>query len=412
MLTASPFNHCGAMLDERRLLPGPLTEVKGVAGGRVLLPCDFDPPISNDSTHLVLFYHGGIGTPIYSVDARSVSVDRASHWAEESLGGRAYMKLDQSQRGLVLEEVQLEDEGDYRCRVDFLESPTRNIRIRLHVVVPPRSLTITTDYAPKSRVSRVAGPFPEGAEITLSCQVLGGHPRPQVTWWHEGSLLDDVSEVKTGQVTRNALSLPPLTRGDLNKTLTCQASNSDLTMPLSQAITIDMIYGPTWVGLETEGRGELRVGEGVARTVTCEAWGARPPAVIQWWLEGETLTHTTQVESGEVSRSTLTLVPEPRHHGLSLTCRASTPGLPHIALASSTKLAVLYWRRTETNDIHRGQVKNMTGTRPHMDMSSEGKASISVATTVPLLRSAQQERQMLRKKLMVLPQRDESSSSF
>lgn len=53
--------------------------------------------------------------------------------------------------------------------------------------------------------------------------------------------------------------------------------------------------GPTWVGLETEGRGELRVGEGVARTVTCEAWGARPPAVIQWWLEGERLTHTTQV---------------------------------------------------------------------------------------------------------------------
>ncbi|KAK4304572.1 hypothetical protein Pmani_023451 [Petrolisthes manimaculis] len=328
-------------------IESPLTEVKGVSGGRVLLPCDFDPPISNDSTHLVLFYHGGIGTPIYSVDARSVNVDRASHWAEESLGGRAYMKLDKSQRGLVLEEVQLKDEGDYRCRVDFLESPTRNIRIRLHVVVPPRSLTITTDYAPKSRVSRVAGPFPEGAEITLSCQVLGGHPRPQVTWWHEGSLLDDVSEVKTGQVTRNALSLPPLTRGDLNKTLTCQASNSDLIMPLSQAITIDMIYGPTWVGLETEGRGELRVGEGVARTVTCEAWGARPPAVIQWWLEGETLTHTTQVESGEVSRSTLTLVPEPRHHGLSLTCRASTPGLPHIALASSTKLAVLYKPRVE-----------------------------------------------------------------
>lgn len=79
-------------------------------------------------------------------------MDQASHWAEESLGGRAYMKLDQSQRGLVLEEVQLEDEGDYRCRVDFLESPTRNIRIRLHVVGESQRLGELRVIATRERI--------------------------------------------------------------------------------------------------------------------------------------------------------------------------------------------------------------------------------------------------------------------
>ncbi|MPC65817.1 hypothetical protein E2C01_059953 [Portunus trituberculatus] len=40
--------------------------------------------------------------------------------------------------------------------------------------LPPRSIAISTDYSPRSRLTRVAGPYPEGSEVTLSCQVLGG----------------------------------------------------------------------------------------------------------------------------------------------------------------------------------------------------------------------------------------------
>ncbi|XP_042219761.1 protein turtle homolog A-like [Homarus americanus] len=321
----------------------PLTEVRAVEGGRVLLPCNMEPPLANDSTHLVLFYHGDVGTPIYSLDSRSVSLEQASHWADDDLGGRAYMRLEKSLRGLLLEEVQLKDEGEYRCRVDFLESPTRNLRVRLQVIVPPRTLAITTDHFREPSVKGLAGPFPEGAEVTLSCQVIGGHPRPQVAWWHEGSLLDDVSEVMTGQVTRNALSLPPLTRSDLNKTLTCQAANSDLTIPLSEAVTIDMKYPPTSVRLVAGSEGQVTLTEGVGRALTCEGRGARPPARLQWWKNGSPLGHTTMVEiEGEVSRSTLTLTPDSGDNGSLLTCRGFSPGLPDLVLENSTKITVLY----------------------------------------------------------------------
>ncbi|XP_069940843.1 uncharacterized protein [Cherax quadricarinatus] len=322
---------------------GPLREVWAVKGGRVLLPCDMEPPLGNDSTHLVLFYHGDVGTPIYSLDSRNVSLERARHWAEKKLGGRAYLRLGREQRGLVLQEVQLEDAGDYRCRVDFVESPTRNLRIRLDVVVPPNSITITSSYAPETMIEGRAGPFPEGSQVTLSCQVIGGHPRPEVTWWHEESLLDDMSEVMTGQVIRNDLSLALLTRSDLNKTLTCQAMNSNLSIPLSKAVTIDMMYPPTWVQLVPGSGGNVALREGVERLLTCESKGSRPPASFQWFKNGVALTHYNQVElEGEVSRSTLSLTPDSSDNGAMLTCRGFNPGLPDTLLENSMKLSVFY----------------------------------------------------------------------
>ncbi|KAK3865233.1 hypothetical protein Pcinc_029150 [Petrolisthes cinctipes] len=328
---------------------GPLLEVEGVAGGSVLLPCDLHPPRHNDSTHLVLFYHGSDGTPIYSVDARQSSLSQARLWADPTLSGRATLSLDKRDPGLVLQLLHHTDHGDYRCRVDFLESPTRNLRIRLNVIVPPQKLTVTTQYSPDAGITKVAGPFPVAARLTLFCLVVGGQPRPQVTWWHEGSLLDNESEVKTSQLTRNALTLPPLTRNDLNKTLTCQASNSDRAIPLSHTVTLDVSYPAVWVGVYSETPGKaVVVAEGVSSPVTCQAKGSRPPARLEWWLDGKSLSLPTQVlESGEVSSSTVTLVAEARHHGLTLTCRATTPGIPHSTRTATATLIVNYKPRLQ-----------------------------------------------------------------
>lgn len=47
------------------LLAGPLTEVTAVSGERAVLPCDVKPDIPGDTTIIVLFYHGAVGTPVY-----------------------------------------------------------------------------------------------------------------------------------------------------------------------------------------------------------------------------------------------------------------------------------------------------------------------------------------------------------
>ncbi|XP_042886262.1 synaptogenesis protein syg-2-like [Penaeus japonicus] len=322
---------------------GPLTEVWGVVGGKVLLPCDMNPPLQNDSTHLVLFYHGALGTPIYSLDSRGKSLEQASHWAEQDLGHRAVMRVNRKQHGLLLENIELKDQGMYRCRVDFVESPTRNVRVRLRVVVPPRSMTITNDLDPGRKVTAVAGPFALGAVVNISCQVLGGHPRPKVTWWERGSLLDNVSELNTSHVIRNTLSLPPLTRRDLHRNVTCQARNSNLVPPMTSTISLDMHFPPTSIRLV--GRSDVvRMKEGVTYQLVCEVEGSRPAAVISWWKDGEELHDDMariEVVDPYTTRSALTLTPVAADDGSSLTCRGYNPNLSKV-LENATKLSVLY----------------------------------------------------------------------
>lgn len=341
----------------------PLTEIRAVANESVLLPCDMEPPAPNDTTLLVLFYRDGVGTPIYSLDSRSVALERGRHWAANDLGIRAYMMVGRKRTGLFLETVHLEDEGEYRCRVDFLESPTRNLRIKLDVVVPPRSMTITSDLDPGNAVTKFAGPYPEGAEVRLSCQVIGGIPPPTLTWWQKGSLLDDVSEVNTSNVARNTLTLPPLTRADLHKVLTCQASNSDLLIPLSTAVTIDMDFSPTSVRLLEGSGGQVTMSEGRSRPLVCEAKGSRPPARITWLRDGEVLSqHLTKVEEefeGDVSRSTLHLVSRATDDGSTLTCRAASPRLPDSPLEDSVTLSVLYKPQMTLELGNNEELKNM-----------------------------------------------------
>ncbi|KAA0203441.1 hypothetical protein HAZT_HAZT010523, partial [Hyalella azteca] len=176
-------------------------------------------------------------------DAReSSNLYSGKHWADsEQLDRRANLQVRRpGQQGLYLSRLTEDDAGEYRCRVDFKSSPTRNARIILEIIVPPRHILVTSSWEEGRIVSGRIGPYPEGADLTLACQVTGGSPRPSVTWWQGASLMDDVSEVTTEQVTRNLLRLPRLTGDDLFRKLTCLAANSNLTAPLSTAVSLDI----------------------------------------------------------------------------------------------------------------------------------------------------------------------------
>lgn len=98
---------------------------------------------------------------------------QARLWSSPTaFGTRAHFSSTSHPAQLKIDNVRIEDEGVYRCRVDFRNSPTRNLKINLTVIVPPDRPII---YEPNrhDKTSTVES-FNEGNDIVLACEVSGG----------------------------------------------------------------------------------------------------------------------------------------------------------------------------------------------------------------------------------------------
>lgn len=83
-----------------------------------------------------------------SLDARGKDLASAVHWAvSDDLGKRTYFQIGDGHRAkLKVTKVTFKDQGIFRCRVDFINSPTRNFRV---------NLTLVGEYRPKGRTFAV-----------------------------------------------------------------------------------------------------------------------------------------------------------------------------------------------------------------------------------------------------------------
>ncbi|XP_071526514.1 nephrin-like isoform X2 [Panulirus ornatus] len=341
LLDLGPNTHADLVNDILARYPGqddyvsPTRKVWAVLGGTGKLPCNLTSPPPAEPALLVLWYKNGIDKPIYSLDMRRTTV---THWKSPThLGSRA--TFHPGTATLTLQRVQVGDQGTYRCRVDFRTNPTLTFITNLTVIVPPQRLAVYTELGVEAR--SIVGPFTEGDVLRLTCRATGGSPPPTVTWWERPTLLDMTPEVETPDQVINTLVVPSLTRRDLHRTLTCQAANSNLTAPLVTTVTLDMNFPPLEVHLMSSSE---PLSAGNQYVVTCQAAGARPPAVITWRLGHTTLTSHTDKTSheGNVTRSELILKPDVGDAGRILTCQAQSPALPSHPLIDEWKLDVYY----------------------------------------------------------------------
>merc|ERR1719342_121802 len=117
----------------------PIRDVWAVKDGKAELPCDIAPPDPTDQIYLVLWYRELAGKPLYSYDLRGKPPNAGRHWSAEptfGFGQRANFRVPAAENNtaLVIKDVSLMDEGVYRCRVDYRNSPTRNMKLNLTVV--------------------------------------------------------------------------------------------------------------------------------------------------------------------------------------------------------------------------------------------------------------------------------------
>ena len=80
-------------------------------------------------------------------------------------------------------------------------------------------------------------------------------------------------------VTRNRLHIASVNRSLANSVITCEASNTDLSLPLHASVQLDMVLAPTSVNIMVS---TDIVSLGHQTLLTCQVSGARPEPRIVW----------------------------------------------------------------------------------------------------------------------------------
>ncbi|CAG5013591.1 unnamed protein product [Parnassius apollo] len=256
--------------------------VQGTTGGRVELPCEVSPALSADKVGLVIWYKQGHETPIYSP----------------------------------------EDSGQYRCRVDFIKSPTKNTRL---------NLTVLSSEGNDKVHGNILGPYDKGAEVNLTCIAVGGRPIARVSWWKSHALLANSEALATVSFK--------LHRPDFSTDITCQAVTDPSIPPLSNRLSIDMNLPPLSVRIQG---GKRPLVAGQSTELTCQVVGARPKPVISWWKGGTKLTTVWDSTSmdRDITTSVLTFVPAIEDAGRVLPCRAAKPKISHTTREDGWKMEI------------------------------------------------------------------------
>ncbi|CAK9822193.1 Neural cell adhesion molecule 2 [Anthophora retusa] len=321
--------------------PIPMIEVSAVAGLKAQIPCDIDPASRSEVVSMVFWYKDGKdGEPIYSLDARGKSIAQAGLWSDPYVfGDRATMRTNVKPAKLEIDLLEAADAGVYRCRVDYKNSPTRNQKVNLTVIVPPNKPVIYTGAG--TSLAKTLQSFNEGSELSLLCEVIGGSPPPRVTWHSEGKLLDDTYTFEHGDTTKNRLDISKVTREFLGARLTCRAGNTDLVPDLTSEIMLDVKLKPLVVNITNK---QKHLSALKTYDIECATSGSRPKAVITWWKGNHEVKHMdkTFADSPNVTKSVLSYVPTIEDDGKYLTCRAENPVIHNSAMEDRWQLVVYY----------------------------------------------------------------------
>ncbi|XP_011878933.1 PREDICTED: hemicentin-1 isoform X2 [Vollenhovia emeryi] len=251
-------------------------------GTEILLPCVLKSP-QCEGLHSIKWYRGPTRIFIFSEDAGIIR-------GNNDIAARADIEYsaNSSKTYLKIPEVQLEDEGLYKCEATYMavNRECNNVQhIILNVTVQPASVRVI-DANSKNTLSTgtTLGPINEGSTISLYCESGKGKPVPTVEWFRDGvdQPLEATSSstiTDTGIGTGSSLLEMQITREELGATFTCKVNNIALVEPLTVDIKADIHVRPLKMDLD----GVVgHVVQGTKILLQCTVQAARPAANVTW----------------------------------------------------------------------------------------------------------------------------------
>nr|XP_040572562.1 synaptogenesis protein syg-2-like [Lepeophtheirus salmonis] len=330
-----------------------------IVGGRGLLPCNVSLPGSDHPPTLIIWYKNEGGDPVYSYDLRGTRSENSRHWSDDHvLGSRANFKIQftNSRRRrpevnsrvestippkkyigksfLLLRNVLRQDQGIYRCRVDFHSAPTRNSRVNLTVIVPPSNPVIVNESG--REVTQFLGPYTEGSSVRVSCELTGGRPKPSIFWSENGKFLPADSEVSSGSIVTSTVLLHSLQRSSNGNIIACSASNNNISLPTKASIKLLMNLAPTAVWIHKK---ETHLSAEKETFFQCSSRGSSPRTAFTWLIGERVLEMEIKINN---FTSVLQYTPKVEDHDQTLICRSENPDLEKSAIQDTLGLLVHY----------------------------------------------------------------------
>jgi len=315
-------------------------------GSQLNRPLSIDEVYGNEVSLILWYRHRSSGVPIYSIDSRQQTLNDAQHQSyvdQEKIEFSAYQKLFmnrtvneifQNVKGrfvfnlaeqppkLWIRKLELNDEGEYRCRVDYRGDRTQNFLVHLRVAVPPTSIYVLNDV--KKELDRRIGPFDEQEYVALTCVSIGGKPLPSLHWYSRDNLTDTsyIVNVLEGRV-ENELIIGRLERKHLDRKYECRAEINQ-TVLISTSVTIDINLKPLTVNLTQI---DKKLSAGHKAEFECSSSGSRPAADLVFFKDGKPIRNNGHMaeSKGNVSYAKLVTILNNADDKKTLTCRAFNP---------------------------------------------------------------------------------------
>ncbi|XP_017859874.1 PREDICTED: protein sax-3 [Drosophila arizonae] len=239
-------------------------------------------------------------------------------WRRTASGGNMPLRRVHilEDRSLKLDDVTLEDMGEYSCEADNAVGSITATGI-LTVHAPPKFIT-----RPKNQLVEI------GDEVLFECQA-SGHPRPTLYWSVEGnsSLLlpgyrDGRLEVSLTPEGRSVLSIARFAREDSGKVVVCNALNAVGSVSSRTVVTVDTQFELPPPIIEQGPVNQTLPVKSIV-VLPCRTLGTPAPQ-ISWYLDGIPIDVQEHERRNLSESGTLTISDLQRHEDEGLyTCVAT-----------------------------------------------------------------------------------------